>query len=278
MQSTPPAKRLRLATPVTGPARLQRAPIDNTPRDDDQPNVLAYFAQRDSKLRDLEQQLKDAQQQALQAKQEATTARSRMEHVQREASRAQALHHGELATLAAERDSLLARLQQQGAAAAAPPPQAPLPLGTAEADRLRAVLHEQQQQHTSTVHNLQQQLMQQQQHAADAAAALREELEAAVRRAQSAETMRKSLQQQADRATQLAEQAQQQRAELQAANAQLEKQLAQAAVGTSRVVVDDQQGDAALVRTLRAEVARLEQDVIEARRLKQYMRCVMLAD
>jgi hypothetical protein len=29
-----------------------------------------------------------------------------------------------------------------------------------------------------------------------------------------------------------------------------------------------------LVRTLRAEVTRLEHDVIEARRLKQYMRCV----
>lgn len=272
MQETPPAKRLRLATPVTGPARLQRAPIDTTTSRDNQPNVLAYFAQRDSKLRDLEKQLKDAQQQALQAKQEATTARSRMEQVQRDASRAHALHQGELATITAERDSLLARLQQQGAATATtPPPSAPPHVDTAHADRLRDAMHAQQQQHTATVHALQQQLMQQQQDAADTAATLRAQVEATTRRAQSAEAMHAALQQQVDRATALAEQVQQQRAELQAANAQLERQLAQASV--VQPGPPDDGDDAALVRALRAEVGRLEQDVMEARRLKQYMRC-----
>ncbi len=81
MQPTPPSKRLRLSTPATGPARLQQSSIDAND-DDQQPNVLAYFARRDEKLRALEQQLHDAQKQVQAAQQETRVAQHRLEQIQ----------------------------------------------------------------------------------------------------------------------------------------------------------------------------------------------------
>lgn len=189
------------------------------------------------------------------------------------------MHTGEIATLIAERDALLARLQNQGRAAAVAtphPPEAPSPTNEA-AEQLAKVqlqLHEQQQKAAEHTHTLQRQLLEHQHAHADATAALRAQLEDALRRAHAAEQMHAVLEQRATQTMQQLEQEQQRRRDLEAAHVALEQQ--QVVVGSGDGADKEEQG--VLIRALRGEVARLEHEVVEARRLKQYMRyaCVVV--
>ncbi len=222
------------------------------------------------------------------------------------------MHKGEIATLMAERDALLARLQNQSRATAGPPPslpEAPSPTKevTEQLTQVQLQLHEQQQKAADTIHTLQRQLLEQQHGHADATAALRAQLEDALRRAQAAEQMHAMVQQQGEEVLRELHTEQQRRRQLEAEHVELEKQ--QLLLGGGGYIprgvkhggdgvdgvdkgegVDSEGGERAgaqsrhqqdseqdvLIRALRGEMARLEQEVVEARRLKQYMRYGMV--